>query len=477
MNASTKRSRFCVLSPIALLLLLACGGGGGGDNPVTPTPTPTPQVKQWGTPKQLSNNLDAQMPDVPMDASGRGVIAWHQSDGSKYNIRADYYLPASGWGPTPAEFQCGTLSSLNPEVAISPDGYATIAWEWGVAPNRGINAVSGLMTAAGAEWSAGYSDVSRNATRASDCSCPKVAHAGQGKMAIVWQEDTGSTTDVLVSRYVTSPMQSTWVDAERLETGSEAARTPSVVMAPDGQIMAAWEQRTSVTASDMVARPYLPSTGWNTGVALDHLAGVVTFPAITMNASGSHAMAIWSQTGTNGDYIRADRYVEGTGWEDSKALGDLSLGNAWWPQVALNAAGDRAMAVWCQDSDGDGTPDVYACEFTAAGGWGVPTVLGATSVGSASLPRIAMDTQGNARAAWLLVMDAANSPSDVRTRSYKIGTGRGTLEHMESSSGIIALNRGPNRWLQLAMDPNGNAILVWQQLNGSIYDVWTNVYK
>jgi hypothetical protein len=48
---------------------------------------------------------------------------------------------------------------------------------------------------------------------------------------------------------------------------------------------------------------------------------------------------------------------------------------------------------------------------------------------------------------------------------------------MESSPGVIALNRGPNRWLNLAMDPNGNAILVWQQLNGSSYDVWVNVYK
>ncbi|MCP4002506.1 MAG: hypothetical protein GY727_16520, partial [Gammaproteobacteria bacterium] len=93
-------------------------------------------------------------------------------------------------------------------------------------------------------------------------------------------------------------------------------------------------------------------------IEIDDLGNAFS-PQIAFDGSGN-AMAVWYQHDGTYDSIYANRYVAGTGWAGAATIDDVTAGNAWSPQVAVDGSGN-AMAVWYQD---DGTNDsIYANRF------------------------------------------------------------------------------------------------------------------
>lgn len=118
------------------------------------------------------------------------------------------------------------------------------------------------------------------------------------------------------------------------------------------------------------------------------------------------------------------------------------------PDIA--AAGDRlAMAVWRQSN---GTAEsIYACRHTLSG-WDSPVLIDGENT-DAEGPKVAVNENGDAVAAWIQVVGT----------NERVVAAVHTTTGGWSTPGAIS-NDTSNAWYhQVAIDPDGNVIVVWEQ--------------
>ena len=153
---------------------------------------------------------------------------------------------------------------------------------------------------------------------------------------------------------------------------------------------------------------------------------------------------------------------------------ETGTGQAYAPQIAMDGNGN-AFAVWRQ-YDVDSTGDrVFANRYTAGVGWGAAAIIQSSTDPSApvlSPPRVAADANGNAIAVWEEFDPGAPGNTNITSIwacRYTVGVGWGTAEIIEN---VADTSHDP----RIAMDGNGNAIVVWLHDNYSIHQVWANRY-
>src|SRR5437879_1177878 len=87
------------------------------------------------------------------------------------------------------------------------------------------------------------------------------------------------------------------------------------------------------------------------------------------------------------------------GWGTATSIGVGFSPKGQIPKIGMNAHGD-AMAVW-QQGDSAGVVSIWANRYdVASGSWGTPTLIENNS-GTAFLPAVGMDNNGNAVAVWV----------------------------------------------------------------------------
>jgi hypothetical protein len=89
-----------------------------------------------------------------------------------------------------------------------------------------------------------------------------------------------------------------------------------------------------------------------------------------------------------------------------------------------------------------------------------------TSARSAHIPEVAIDPSGNAVVVW---QQTDGIRFSIWSNRYSPGRGWGTAELIETGTGDA-------RHPQIAMDASGNAIAVWRQSDGTRYNVWASRY-
>jgi hypothetical protein len=167
---------------------------------------------------------------------------------------------------------------------------------------------------------------------------------------------------------------------------------------------------------------------------------------------------VWQQTNAGVSQIWWNRYTAGIGWGTADSLvGSLGAN----PQIAMDATGN-ALAVWEQ---GDGTAiHIWSNRYTPATGWGTALPV---SIGGASNPQIALDAHGNALAAW---EQSDGIHTHIWSGRYVAGGGWDTPALIETSNATDATVP------QIACDMSGNALVVWQQFDGTRNNIWSNRY-
>ena len=121
----------------------------------------------------------------------------------------------------------------------------------------------------------------------------------------------------------------------------------------------------------------------------------------------------------------------------------------------------NAIAVW-EQSDGS-RYNIWANRFDGRD-WGTAALLESDNAGAAFSPQIAFDNSGNAIAVW---EQSDGSRYNIWVNRFD-GSGWGTAMLLESD------NTGHAGAPQIAVDNNGNAIAVWRQFDGSRYSIWAN---
>jgi hypothetical protein len=133
----------------------------------------------------------------------------------------------------------------------------------------------------------------------------------------------------------------------------------------------------------------------------------------------------------------------------------------------MDAAGN-AIAVWSYSDRTDGLGyDIWANRYTPGVGWGTEERIGVDKENTALRSQVAMDSDGNAIAVW---QETDGTRFDIWANRYTAGVGWGTKERIETD------DRGAALVPQVAMDPSGNAVTVWQHFDGTRFNIWSNRY-
>ena len=202
---------------------------------------------------------------------------------------------------------------------------------------------------------------------------------------------------------------------------------------------------------------------WQGAALLETLdAGDAFESQVAFDANGN-AFAVWSQPAVSGGKFRiwTSRYEPGTGWGSAAQIQitDTTL-DYRTPQIAFDANGDAIVVFAGFHPDGSET---WAARYSAANSsWGAATQLTANGAN----PQIAIDTSGNAMVVWQSWNGGAH---DIEARRYVASTSAW------EPAQLIETNAGPADAPQIALDANGNAMVVWSQWDVH-YNIWANRY-
>jgi hypothetical protein len=176
--------------------------------------------------------------------------------------------------------------------------------------------------------------------------------------------------------------------------------------------------------------------------------------------------------GTNGatlgapivlNFTTADRQ-----WQTPTRIEPVGPTTAERPRVAVDHQGN-AIAVW-QRRDGV-TRSIWSNRYAIGTGWGTAVQISAPagSDTNADQPEIGVDVSGNATVVW---EQSDNGVSRIFTNRYVAGTGWGTPLGVQTRTAVTGDAFAPH----VAVDAFGNAVAAWTQLEGGLFEVWSNRY-
>jgi hypothetical protein len=424
----------------------------------------TVNCKAWGAAARIESGVrDAYAPQMAMDASGNAFAVWRQdytdpsSGYSGYVVWANRYTNGSGWG-TAAIINNGYMDSGYPplyaQIAMDANGNAIAVWEQynpGSFGGSNISSIWANRYTAGMGW--GTAAVIQNDVSSTQSAYPQVAMDANGNAIAVWLQ---YSTHVWATRYTVG---SGWGTAVRIDSlySSAFPSPPQLAMDANGNAFAVWPQGGAI-----IANRYTAGTGWGTAADIVVTSGGYAVQ-IAMNDNGV-AFVVWGQyDSTSSSFsVWSKRYI--AGWQPDVQIGfNLNVNRA--PQIAINAAGD-GFAVWSQF---DGTSyHIYTARHSAATTWDA-TVRIDSDTGSAGSPQIAVDANGDAFAVWYQFDGMRYNIWSNRRLAADMGWG--TAELIETD------NAGSAYDPQVVVDPNGNALSVWRQNDGTRYNIWANSFK
>src|SRR6185369_6847873 len=220
--------------------------------------------------------------------------------------------------------------------------------------------------------------------------------------------------------------------------------------------------------TDLFYRLYSKASDtWSAAATLDGaLAGSPSTPHLSMSANGN-ALVTWEQ---NGD-IYARRFVAGA-WDGATAIPLLEnlAGAARNPVGAINDAG-RAVVSFIQVNGS--VSNVYTNVYNGSAWQSAATAVddigtaNANTMGAGVAPSVAIDPQGNATVLWLQKTGTQTADSLYFSR-FTASSGTWSTPNgttLENTTTAVTS-------AQIAFDANGNGVALW--LQGS--DLWAKSY-
>ncbi|MEK7702833.1 MAG: M12 family metallo-peptidase [Nitrospirota bacterium] len=410
------------------------------------------EIKQLGAPVLIETNDkgSANMPRIATDSAGHAIAVWRQATRKLYNIWANQYVTNSGWGiPT----MIGTETpghAVFPQVAMDSAGNAIAVWQQFNKKRSDIWAnrfVSGT----------GWGTATLIETQEGNALFPQIAVDPTGNAIAVWQQVTKKRTDIWASRFVASTGWEPPLLVELNDIGN--ALSPQIAVDQTGNAIAVWQQ-SDKKRNSIWANRFIVGTLWGTSTLIEtNDDGNAISPQIAMAPTGN-AIAVWQQSNKKETDIWSNQFVVGTLW-GTPTLIETNESKALSPQVVVDAAGN-AIALWQQIDEGQNS--IWANQFSA-GTWGVAALIEKDNVGNAAFPQVSVNAAGNAVSVWQQFDGIRNN---ILSSKYTVGTGWGVPELIEVN------DQGKATSADVAIDFVGNAIAVWEQFDKKRTNIWAN---
>jgi hypothetical protein len=342
---------------------------------------------------------------------------------------------------SPVDLSAAGQSADLPQGAVDSQGDAVALWR----RSNGTNTiVQGAIRPAGGSWQT-PDDLS---TAGEDASQPHVAVDPLGDAVAVWERYNGSNW---IIQGAVRPAGGAWQAADDLSaTGQNALGVPEVAVDSQGDAVAVWQRYNG--SNWIIQGAVRPAGGtWEAPVDLSATGQNALVPQVAVDAQGD-AVAVWQRFNSTTNIIQGAVRPAGGSWQTAIDL-SATGGNALNPQVAVDSQGD-AVAVW-QRSNG-ANYIVQRAARPAGGAWQAPTDLSAAGR-DALFPQVTADSGGDAVAVW----ERSNGTNEIVQGAVKPATGAWQSPVDLSATGQNSQNP------DVALDPQSNAVAVWERINGT----------
>ena len=269
--------------------------------------------------------------------------------------------------------------------------------------------------------------------------------------------EDGTTRDYLVhAAYWKHPS-----DTDDGISPDEFATEPQVAMDGSGNAVIVWRQNnndshfTHIFMSEYRDGTWIGPEGMADYINLD--VGYPDPPQVAMDNNGN-AVIVWNQSGG----VFKSECRDGIWTELAERISQAGR-NAIYPQVAMDDSGNAVIVWWEYDVSSTTSDQILACEYRN-GVWTDPESI-SPNAGDAIYPQVAMDNNGNAVIVWL------QKDGEGKWQICMSENRNGTWTSPEELAGDITdTSHTIFGCPQVAMDNNGNAVIVWRQQDGE--DKW-----
>ena len=386
----------------------------------------------FGAPQTISGPLGGYQPQVAVDERGNSLAVWTTADATAVHSA---FRPRTGDWSAPAQISTAGHDPVSPRVAFDGRNNAIAVWSANdAAVQDDPNFIQAAVRPAGGSFAAGET-ISNESGTADD---PQIAFDENDNALLGWTRHDGSTQRIETSFHprdgdfgvpqVVSPAgedayepriavdQSAGVvwsislgegplrvqGAFRQKGGSfggpqtlserdgDDSFGPSVAMDQGGNVLVAWtrSELLNFPVVQFAFRPRTGSYGEPSGVSAGGVSGA--FEVQVATDCWSNAIAVWTvdadvTDSTNPTWVEASFARAGGPFGPPQRLSDLSR-SASEPRVAFESDGD-AVVTWTGE-DSSGTPRVHA-SFRPAGNGFLPAAILSPAGSEAFSPQVA----------------------------------------------------------------------------------------
>ncbi len=380
----------------------------------------------WSDPAIISDNFspdgqDTHSPKVALNQSGDAVIVWSQSDGAFLQIFRSEHRDGLWTDPTGLSDNISPDSSDAdaPQVALNDSGDAVIVWQQ---PDLSLNQKYRIFRSEyrNGSWTDPSNIFDHFSPGGQDAAFPQVALNNNGDAVIVWYQSDGANNQIFRSEY----QNGSWIDPsgllDNISPDGQDSVEPQVALNDNGDAIIAWRQ--SDGANEQIFRSERRDGSWTDPVnLLDNISPSgqnAISPQVAMNNNGQ-AIIVWFQNdGANSQVFRSE-YRNGS-WTDPSGLSDNISPDgqdAGLHRVAMNDDGDAVIA-WVQS---DGTNNQIFRSHYRSGSWNDPTDLSDhinPDGQTLNSPDVALNSNGDAVIVW---QQSDGEKSQIFRSEYRFG--------------------------------------------------------
>jgi hypothetical protein len=340
-----------------------------------------------------------------MDNKGNALIVWSQCDEllcvGNYQIFKSEYRNGSWTHPSGLSDNISPDGewTLYPQVEMDDNGNAIIVWS----QSDGSDYQVFKSEYRNGSWTHPATLSDNISPNGQDAIHPQVAMDNNGNAIIVWSQSDGINTQIFKSEYRNGSWTHPATLSDNISPNGEDAGNPQVAMDNNGNAVIVWNQRDGSFLHQIFKSEYRNGNWTHPANLSDNISpygGGPRDPQVAMDDNGN-AIIVWSQSDLSYDQIFMSEYRNGSWTHPSDILDNISPdgGAAQYPQVAMNDNGN-ALIVW--QGYGDSNGQIFKSEYRN-GSWTHPS----DSVdnispdgGYATFPWVAMDNNGNVVIVW-----------------------------------------------------------------------------
>ena len=333
-----------------------------------------------------SSDLGVATSEVVMDPSGHASVVWPALEGSSYRIKANRYIPGSGWVQARTiGYDADTFVQLH----LVADGQDNAVAVW-----RAYVGNQWFIRASRFTAETSWSDPVDLASHPGMPSLVSVDGSRTGGTLVVWRT-YGSADDTLWARRYTG---SGWKAAEII-AGIDLT-DPAVAMNDAGDAIVAW-MRQDADGHQPWALLSTAERGWGQAEPIG-TGGMGVMPSgavhVTMSEAGD-ALAVWSQRDGAFADLWSNRSSIAGGWGEPVRIEDHDAGEATLASLAVDPRG-HAVAVAMLEAN-NGVYDLAASRFVAGSGWGGMHLVESAPEWPYPVGPVGIDGLGRARTIFL----------------------------------------------------------------------------